>query len=152
MSPEPAPRLFDDLSEGESFETGEILLTRAMIIDFATAYDPQPMHLDEAAAQNTLFGRLVASGWQVASLSMRLMVEARPFGSTPLIGLEIDRIRFQSAVVPGTRLAATVRITALEESSNPRRGFVRLGLETRNAATGEALLSFDSKAIIPRQA
>ena len=143
-------RSYDDLSVGETFDTPSYLLTRAEIKHFAAAYDPQPMHLDDAAARETLFGQLVASGWQVAALSMRLMVEARPFGATPLIGLEGDNIRFQNPVLPDSRIRARLRITRLEPSSNPKRGFAYLSLETFNANNGQPLLSFESKTILPR--
>ena len=79
-----------DLRIGQAFETGSLVISREDIVAFAASFDPQPMHLDEAAAEQTLFGRLVASGWHVAALTMRLMVQARPFGATPLIGAEIE--------------------------------------------------------------
>ena len=57
-------------------------VTRESIVEFASTFDPQPMHLDEVAASKGPFGKLVASGWQTLALTMKLMAEARPFGDT----------------------------------------------------------------------
>ena len=111
-----------DLRVGQVFETGSTVIERAAIMAFAAAYDPQPMHLDDAAAEASLFGQLIASGWHVAALTMRLMVEARPFGATPLIGAEVERLRFRRPVPPGTRLRCRATIEALEELFAPGHG------------------------------
>src|SRR6201997_5804616 len=70
-----------------SVHTGvQFEITRDDIKRFAAEFDPQPFHLDEAAAEKTIFKGLAASGWHTAAISMRLCVEARPFGSQPLMG------------------------------------------------------------------
>ena len=125
-----------DLRVGQVFETGSTVIERAAIMAFAAAYDPQPMHLDDAAAEASLFGQLIASGWHVAALTMRLMVEARPFGATPLIGAEVERLRFRRPVPPGTRLRCRATIEALEDSSRPGMGYARLKVETLDAEFG----------------
>ena len=62
----------DDMIVGRIDRYGDMLVTRAEVIDFATRFDPQPFHLDDAAAAaNPLFGRLAASGWHTASMAMR---------------------------------------------------------------------------------
>ena len=71
----------DDIQIGQIFDSAPILVTTADIKRFAGEYDPQPMHLDEAAAAAGPFGRLTASGWQTLSLAMKLMVESRPLGA-----------------------------------------------------------------------
>ena len=68
------PRLhWEDFSPGQVTECGSRLITRAEIIAFAAEYDPQPMHLDEAAARASLFGGLVASGWHTSCVLMRML-------------------------------------------------------------------------------
>ena len=65
----------EDLSVGQRFTTGTLTLTEAEIKAFAGRYDPQPFHLDDAAAAKTLFGGLAASGWHTAAITMRLLVD-----------------------------------------------------------------------------
>ena len=70
------PRLhWEDFSPGQVTECGPRLITRAEIIAFAAEYDPQPKHLDEAAARASLFGGLVASGWHSCCLLMRMLTD-----------------------------------------------------------------------------
>src|SRR6202030_3708331 len=85
---------FDDLALGMRFKTGEVTVTTEDIKRFAAEYDPQPFHLDEAAAANSVFKGLAASGWHTAAIAMRLCVEARPFGPQPLMGLGVDGLRW----------------------------------------------------------
>src|SRR5271169_4438886 len=84
---------FDDLALGMRFKTANKLVTREDIIRFASEFDPQPYHLDEAAAQRTALQGLAASGWHTAAIAMRLAVELRPFGPHPLLGLGVDDLR-----------------------------------------------------------
>jgi acyl dehydratase len=92
---------FDDLALGMRFKTGEVTVTTEDIKRFAAEFDPQPFHLDDAAAEKTVFKGLAASGWHTAAISMRLCVEARPFGSQPLMGLGVDDLRWMMPVRPG---------------------------------------------------
>ena len=64
----------DDLAVGDQFTSGEHAMDEAQITAFAAQFDPQPFHLDDAAARATLFGGLAASGWHTASVTMRLQV------------------------------------------------------------------------------
>lgn len=140
-----------DLRVGQVVETGMLVIDRDDIVAFAAAYDPQPMHLDDEAARDTLFGGLVASGWHVAALTMRLMVEARPFGATPLIGAEVERLRFRRPVLPGTRLRCRATVEGLEDSHRPGVGYARLKVETLDADTAEVLMVQGWKMLVPTQ-
>jgi acyl dehydratase len=127
------PRFFEDIVVGERTRSGSFTLTRDSIVEFAGRYDPQPMHMDEQAAKASFFGKLVASGWQTLVITMRLMVEARPFGATPLIGIQIDEVRFQRPVLPGDSLSADLEILEKRLSkSRPDRGFVKGRTVTSN--------------------
>lgn len=142
-----------DLRVGQVFETGSTVIGRDDIVTFAAQYDPQPMHLDDAAARDTLFGGLVASGWHVASLTARLIVDARPFGATPMIGAEIAGLRFRRPVRPGARLQARVTVESLEEDAKrPGRGFATLKVETLDAEAGEVLMVQTWKMVVPSEA
>jgi len=138
-----------DLRLGQIFETGSLVISREDIVAFAASYDPQPMHLDDSAAKQSLFGRLVASGWQVAALTMRLMVEARPFGATPLIGAEVERLRFRRPVLPGMRLQCRAIVEGFEASPRPSLGYAKLKVETIDADTAEVLMVQGWKMLLP---
>ena len=95
---------FDDLAVGMRFKSQEKVVTREDIKRFASEFDPQPYHLDEAAAQEATFKGLAASGWHTAAIAMRLAVEVRPFGRHPLLGLGVDELRWLAPVRPGDKL------------------------------------------------
>ena len=146
---EPAVTL-RDLRVGQTFTTGSTVIGHDAIVAFAAQYDPQPMHLDDAAARDTLFGGLIASGWHVAALTTRLIVDARPFGTTPMIGAEIAHLRFRRPVRPGTRMQARVTVESLEaDAKRPGRGFATLKVETLDAATGEVLMAQAWRMVVP---
>ena len=83
---------FEDFAPGQSFRTGARPVTAREITDFAAQFDPQPFHLDNAAARGTLFGGLVASGWHTAALTMRLLVDGFPVAGG-IVGLGVDELR-----------------------------------------------------------
>ena len=144
-------RYFPELAIGEDFETGSATLTRDEIVQFARLYDPQPMHVDEEAARNTIFRRLVASGWHVACTTIRLMVDARPFGANPLVGIEVDEFRFHAAVEPGTTLRCRAKILGLEQGKKPNHGHVKLRVETMDVNRGDVVLSQIWTVLVPRE-
>src|SRR4051794_18980123 len=92
---------FEDFTLGMKFKSGALKVTEGDITRFAAEFDPQPMHLDDAAARKTLFKGLAASGWHTAAMAMSLTVQIRPFGSHPLIGLGVDNLRWMAPVRPG---------------------------------------------------
>jgi len=81
---------FDDLKLGMRFATPEKRITREDIVRFAREFDPQPFHVDEAAAEHTVLKGLAASGWHTAAFAMRLILEIKPFGPHPVFGLGVD--------------------------------------------------------------
>ena len=85
-------RYLDDLTVGESWTSEPFTMTEAEIIAFATEFDPQPMHIDKAAAEAGRFGGLIASGWHVCSRVMRHFVDEAYFGDTPLLGMNVDAL------------------------------------------------------------
>ena len=68
-------RYFEDYALGTTYECGSVSVDQASIIAFAKEFDPQPFHVDPAAASAGPFGGLIASGWHTAALVMRLLVE-----------------------------------------------------------------------------
>ena len=123
----------DDLKIGQQWLGGPIEVTEADIIRFASEYDPQPMHIDTAAAANGRFGGIIASGWHVAAVVMRDFVEKAPFGDTPLLGLKIDDLQWRLAVRPGDVLRITREILDIARSrSKPDRGVLTMRMTVTN--------------------
>ena len=121
----------EDLHIGQTFTTGSITVTSEAIKAFAREYDPQPFHLDEAAAQASLFGGLAASGWHTAALSMRLLVDGLPIAGG-LIGVG-GETTWPRPTRPGDTLTVDIEVTEITPSkSRPDRGMVRTRNETRN--------------------
>lgn len=146
---EPATVYWDDLHDGQTFITASRPVTREEIIAFATQFDPQPMHLDDDAAAASPFGRLTGSGWHTLALTMRLMVDAKPLGSTPLLGLGGDEVRFLKPLYPGQTLHVEAKITHLRPSSNPDKGHALVALTT--FADGVPICTQTWRMLIPRR-
>lgn len=108
---------FDDLSVGQRFLSEDYLISQEEIIAFATCYDPQPYHLDEAyASEHPIFKGLVASGWHTSALTMRLWTQSMPIAGG-LLGLE-SSVKWVKPVRPADRLRSEVEITALKVSAS----------------------------------
>ncbi|HRO53297.1 MAG TPA: MaoC family dehydratase [Alicycliphilus sp.] len=144
-----APRYLEDFKVGDLTETDAFTVTRDMILSFAEQYDPQPMHLDDAAARGTVFGELVGSGWQTLAVTMRLLVDARLLGGTPIVGAEFKDMRFHAPMRPGDSLRASAEVMAIRPStSRPDRGFMDMKVTTRNAA-GATLVTQSWSLVVP---
>lgn len=144
-----AGRFLEDIVIGETWTSREVVLTEDEIIAFGRANDPQPMHTDPVAAADGRFGGLIASGWQVATLSMRLFVEAGGYGETPVVGLGIDELRWMKPVRPGDRLHAVREVIEARASrSKPHRGIIRTRVSVINQ-DDEAVMTMVSMGQIP---
>ena len=121
----------EDLHVGQTFTTASVTVTTEAIKAFARDYDPQPFHLDEDAARDSLFGGLAASGWHTAALSMRLLVDGLPIAGG-LIGVG-GETTWPRPTRPGDTLTVDIEVTEITPSkSRPDRGMVRTRNETRN--------------------
>jgi acyl dehydratase len=143
-------RYFEDWNVDDRVETGSIELTRDAALDFARGYDPQPFHLDDAAAERSFFGKLAASGWQTASLAMRLIVESGAFPRGGVIGLGIEQLRWLKPVYPGDTLRVSLRIASLRAMQNRESGIVRFENTTYNQHD-DAVMTHVAIAMIPRR-
>jgi acyl dehydratase len=139
----------EDLSVGQEFFSGSHKLTADEIKEFAGRYDPQPFHTDEAAARNTMFGGLAASGWHTAAVTMKLSVQSFPLASG-IIGSG-GELRWPWPVRPGDTLQVTSEILEIIPSqSKPDRGMVRVKLTTTNQ-NGEVVQTFSPKLVVFRR-
>jgi acyl dehydratase len=140
----------DDLAVGQRFTSGTHQLDAAQIVAFARQFDPQPFHLDDAAARGTMFGGLAASGWHTAAITMRLTVE----GGLPLAGGFIGaggEIGWPTPARPGDVLRVHSEIVEVRPSrSKPDRGIVTFRSETRTQR-GDVVQVFTGTLIVPRR-
>jgi acyl dehydratase len=133
----PTPRsirwYWEDFPVGNVREFGAYAVTRDAVVDFAAQFDPQPFHLDEKAAEGSLFGKLSASGWHTCAIAMRMMCDDYLLESSSLGSPGIDSLRWTKPVFPGDTLS--VRLTTLEArpmASRPKVGLVLSKWEVLN--------------------
>ncbi len=142
---------FDDLHVGQCFVTGSYTITAEAIVAFASQFDPQPFHLDEAAGRESLFGGLVASGWHTAAITMRLIVDGGLAMTGGSIGLGVQ-IEWRLPVRPGDCLHVQGEILELIPSrSRPTRGQVVMRNETVDAG-GRIMQVARTRMLVPRRA
>jgi acyl dehydratase len=129
---------WEDFQPGAVAIYGPRLVTREEIVAFAAEFDPQPMHLDEAAAGATLLGGLAASGWHSCCLLMRMIADGFILNSSSMGGPGIDEVRWLKPLRPGTRIR--VRATVLEtrvSASRPQMGLVKFLFDMLDEADGK---------------
>jgi acyl dehydratase len=140
----------EDLHIGQRFTSDTHAMDKDQIVAFASAFDPQPFHLDEAAAKNSLFAGLVASGWHTAAITMRLLVG----GGLPIAGGVIGaggEIKWPRPTRVGDILRVESAVLEIRPSSSrPDRGIVSMRSETRNQQD-EIVQIFVAKLVVPRR-
>jgi acyl dehydratase len=141
---------FEDLAVGMRFRSPERVVTREDIKRFAAEFDPQPFHLDEAAAEKTPLKGLAASGWHTAAVAMRLAIETRPFGPHPLLGLGVDELRWLAPVRPGDFLHLEGEVVELIPSKSKPQGIAKVKWTAFNQR-GKAVYTFTPLGIVPRR-
>src|SRR5437763_2628909 len=122
-----------DLHVGQRFTSGTHAIDEAQIKAFAIQFDPQPFHLDDAAAKGTLFGGLAASGWHTAALTMRLLVNGGAPIAGGIIGAGAEELRWPRPVRPGDELAVESEVLEIRPSrSRPTQGLMKMRSTTLN--------------------
>ncbi len=152
MTPADSDALYlDDLRVGQRFVSPTHAIDADEIKAFAGQFDPQPFHLDEQAAKDTLFAGLAASGWHVAALTMKLLLR----GGAPIAGGIVGaggEIAWPKPTRPGDVLHVESEVVAITPSrSRPDRGMVSLRSETRNQH-GDVVQALTAKLVVPRRA
>jgi acyl dehydratase len=126
---------WEDFQPGAVAVYGPRLVTREEIVAFAAEFDPQPMHLDEAAASATMLGGLGASGWHSCCLIMRMIADGFLLDSSSMGGPGVDEVRWLAPLRPGARIR--VRSTVLDtraSNSRPDMGLVKFLFEVLDEA------------------
>jgi len=127
------PLYLEDFTPGQVLDSPPWMLTKNEIVNFAKKYDPQPFHIDEAAAAKSIYGGLLASGWQTIGIMMRLMWDTFLSNTASLGSPGCDEIRWLKPVRPGDTLRVRFTITEVTPSrSKPDRGIVRTFNEVLN--------------------
>ncbi len=141
----------DDLSPGMTFSAGPAAaLTEEAIVAFAKEFDPQPFHTDPDRAGNTFFRELIASGWQTAAVTMRLLVEASAPLAGGLIGYGAE-ISWPRPVRPGDQLRVVAEIIDITPSaSKPNQAIVRFRTTTVNQ-NGDTVQVMTSRNLVFRR-
>jgi acyl dehydratase len=122
------PKLYwEDFQSGAVSVYGPRLVTREEIVAFAAEFDPQPMHLDEAAASATMLGGLGASGWHMCCLFMRIVADGFILDSSSMGAPGIEEVRWLKPLRPGTRVRVRAKVLETRLSkSRPEMGLVKL--------------------------
>jgi acyl dehydratase len=145
-------RYLEDFAVGQTFGSGRLAIDTEQITRFAADFDPQPFHLDETAAQQTLFRGLAASGWHTAALTMRLLVdgELRPAGG--IVGAGLDELHWPRPVRPGDELRLESEVLDVRPSkSRPSQGLIKVRTTTLNQHDEPVQIQVANLLVLRRQ-
>jgi acyl dehydratase len=145
-------RYLEDFSVGEIYQgSTRIRVEPARIKQFAAEFDPQPFHLDEAAAAASFFGGLAASGWHTAAITMRLLVDSDLAPAGGIIGAGFDELRWPRPVRPGDELRVSTEVLEIRPSkSRPQQGMVKVRTTTLNQEDQPVQVSVGN-LVVPRR-
>jgi acyl dehydratase len=144
-------RYLEDLTVGETWTSEPVTIEAADVIGFGREFDPQPFHTDPDAARAGPFGGLIASGWHLASLAMRLCVNARLFGETPIVGVGADELRWLQPVRAGDTVHVKRELVEIQTfPDKPKRGVAKARIELVNQR-GEVAMRLYGLTSIPRR-
>ena len=150
MSNQKTQLYLEDINPGQRFTSGTHVIDEKQIKAFAQQFDPQPFHLDEAAAKSTFFGELVASGWHTAAITMRLQVESGLPISGGIIGAG-GELNWPRPTRPGDILRVETEVLEVKPSrSHPTRGLITVRSETRNQRD-EVVMNLTVKLVAQRR-
>ena len=149
---EPSPLLhWEDFPVGHQLDTAGMAVDRDAILAFARQFDPQPFHVDEDAARESLFGGLCASGWHTCALAMRLMCDAYLLRSASLGSPGIDALRWHLPVFPDDTLYLRMDVLATRPmASKPHVGLVQSRWTLRNQR-GQTVLTMEGWGMFRRR-
>ncbi|TPN77561.1 MaoC family dehydratase [Mesorhizobium sp. CU2] len=135
---------YEDFVEGASLDLGSKDVSAAEIIEFASEFDPQPMHLDEEAGKESILGGLSASGWHTCAMFMRMLCDAFLLDSTSQGSPGIEHVKWKKPVLAGDTLRGTATILAKRQSkSRPQLGLVSMRSELVNQR-GESVFELEN--------
>jgi acyl dehydratase len=144
-------RYLEDFAVGQTFGSGRRRVDGERALAFAAEFDPQPFHLDEAAARRSIFGGLTVSGWYTAAATMRLLVEGELKPAGGIVGAGLDELRWLRPVRPGDELHAECEVIEVRPSkSRPEQGLIKLRTTTLNHHD-KPVMVFVVNLVVPRR-
>lgn len=157
--PTPSPAYFDEIAIGQRVELGSFVFTSDEIVAFARSFDPQPFHLDDAAAKTSLFGRLAASGWHTAAVWMATMVSHRKRqlalveGRAPRLGPSpgFRNLRWSKPVFAGDRITYISEVADKRDSASRPEWGLFFHRNTGVNQHGEEVFSFDGAVFLEKR-
>ncbi|WP_435077125.1 MaoC family dehydratase [Halococcus sp. AFM35] len=124
---------YEDIEVGEVRDLGSYRAPEDELMAFAERYDPQPIHVSEAAARESIHDGIIASGWYTASVCMRLLVDGFLNDAASMGSFGLDELRWRAPVRPGDTITVRNEITDKRESeSRDDRGYVENELTAHN--------------------
>lgn len=142
---------WEDFKVGEAVAMGSHTFAEDEMIDFARKFDPQPFHIDPAAAKNSYFGALIASGWHTCAVAMRLLCENYINRSASLGSPGIENVRWLKPVYAGDTISyRRVVLEARPSNSRPGMGLVKSRTEATNQR-GETVMTFEGWGMFGRR-
>ncbi|SFR63857.1 MaoC family dehydratase [Halogeometricum limi] len=133
-------RYYEDIDADEVRALGRYTAERDELLQFAERYDPQPIHVDPVAAEDTIYGGIIASGWHTASCCMRLLVDEFLSETATLGSFGLDELRWRTPVYPGDTVSVEVRVLEKTEStSRDDRGYITSEVEATNGDGDEVV-------------
>jgi acyl dehydratase len=136
---------------GQTFGSGRVRVDKERIKTFAAEFDPQPFHLDEEAARDTVFKGLAASGAHTVALTTKLLVESELNPAGGIIGAGFDEFRLPLPVRPGDELRVESEVLEVRPSkSRPNRGLIKVRSTTLNQ-NDEAVQVLVANLMVPRR-
>jgi acyl dehydratase len=144
-------RYLEDFVVGQVFGSGRLVVDEERIKSFAAEFDPQPFHLNEATAGNTIFRGLAASGWHTAAMTMRLMVDSEIKPAGGIVGAGFDEFRWPRPVPAGDELRPESEVLEVRPSkSRPEQGWIKVRTTTLNQ-NGDAVQILIANLVVPRR-
>jgi acyl dehydratase len=144
-------RYFEDFEPGQEFPLAQHVVTRQEIVAFAAEFDPQPFHLDEKAAGESMLGGLAASGWHTSAVFMRMLYHGWLCDCASMGSPGVNALAWKRPVRPGDVLGGRSTVLDMRASrSRSDRGFVRFRHEVTNAR-GEIVMEADNPIMFGRR-
>ena len=141
----------EDVAVGQRFQSEPYRVSETAMIEFARQFDPQPFHLDHAAAEASVFQGLAASGWHTAAIAMRLLMTGPMQFVGGAVGLGVDELRWPTALRPNDTIQLETEILETRPSRSKQGfGIVRIRNVARNQ-NGEVVLSYVANAMVRRR-
>jgi acyl dehydratase len=142
---------WEDFKPGDTFPMGERAIDRDEVMAFARQFDPQPFHIDEAAAERSIYGGLIASGWHTVAMVMRMMCDSYLNQSASLGSPGVDNVRWLKPVRPGDTIRAQRTVLESRASqSRPEMGLVKTRWEVFNQ-DGELVMTMEGYGMFQRR-